>query len=66
MAIDWTHLVSVFPGKWIALAEDETTVLAVSDTANEARAAALAQTAKFLLHQVPDTLGELAGPEAQV
>jgi hypothetical protein len=61
MAKDWTHLFEKYRGKWVALAEDETTVLAAADTAKEAYAAALKRTAFPILHQVPETLDLFAG-----
>ena len=39
-AIDWTHLSDNYRGKWVALAEDLTTVVAAGDTAKEAYEAA--------------------------
>jgi len=33
MAKNWTHLFEKYRGKWVALAEDETTVLAAAETA---------------------------------
>ena len=53
MTKDWTHLAE-FSGKWVALADDETTILAVADTAEVARAAALAQSKTPILFRVPD------------
>ena len=63
MAKDWTHLFEKYRGKWVALAEDETTVLAAADTAREARDAALKRSSLLLpiLYQVPETLDLFAG-----
>ena len=61
MAKDWTHLFEKYRGKWVALAEDETTVLAAADTAKEARDAALKRSLLPILYQVPDTLDLFAG-----
>ncbi len=36
MAIDWTHIYKKYKGKWVALAQDEITVLASGKTAKEA------------------------------
>jgi hypothetical protein len=36
MMKDWTHLFEKHRGKWVALAKDETTVLAAADSAREA------------------------------
>ena len=35
-AKNWTHLVEKYRGQWVALADDETTVLAAAATAKEA------------------------------
>jgi hypothetical protein len=61
MAKDWTHLFENYRGKWVALAEDETTVLAAADTAKEAHAAALKRTSLPIMYQVPETLDLFAG-----
>jgi hypothetical protein len=62
-AKNWTHLFDKYRGKWVALAEDETTVLAAADTAREARDAALKRSSLLLpiLYQVPETLDLFAG-----
>jgi hypothetical protein len=52
---------SVCRGKWVALAEDEITVLAAADTAKEARDAALKRSLLPILYQVPDRLDLFAG-----
>ena len=54
---DWTHLFEKHRGKWVALAKDETTVLAAADTAKEAHEAAK----HGILYRVPDTLDNFAG-----
>src|SRR5579864_5243362 len=61
MAKDWTHLFDKYRGKWVALADDETTVLAAADTAKEAREAALKRSYLPILYQVPETLDLFAG-----
>ena len=66
MAKDWTHLFEQYPGKWVALADDETTVLAAADTAKEAHAAALKQNKTPLLYRVPDRLEVFAGYEVRL
>ena len=58
---DWTHLFEKYRGKWVALADDETTVLAAADTAKEAHTAALKRTSLPIMYQVPDTLDLFAG-----
>jgi hypothetical protein len=61
MAKNWTHLFEKYRGKWVALAEDETTVLAAADTAKEARDAALKRSSLPILYQVPEALDLFAG-----
>jgi hypothetical protein len=61
MAKDWTHLFEKYRGKWVALAQDETTVLAAADTAKEAYTAALKRSNLPILHHVPDRLELFAG-----
>ena len=58
---DWTHLFEQHRGKWVALADDETTVLASADTAKEAHAAALKHSQLPIMYQVPETLDLFAG-----
>ena len=36
MATDWTHIFKRYKGQWVALADDETTVIAAAATAREA------------------------------
>lgn len=66
MAKDWTHLFEHHRGQWVALADDETTVLASAPTARAAYDSALAQTTTPLLYRVPDTLEAFAGHEVRV
>ena len=61
MTKDWTHLLEDHAGQWVALADDEVTVLAVAPTAKEAYESGLEHTAHPLLYQVPDTLEVFAG-----
>ena len=60
-AIDWTHLFEKYRGKWVALADDETTVLAAAGTAKEAHRQALKHSSLPILYRVPDTLDAFAG-----
>ena len=59
MAKDWTHLFEKYRGKWVALADDETTVLAAAASAKDAHETAGAR--KHFLYRVPDTLEAFAG-----
>ena len=63
MAKDWTHLFEKYRGKWVALADDETTVVASGATAKEAHGAALKHTRLPILYRVPDTLDAFVGYE---
>jgi hypothetical protein len=65
MAKDWTHLFERYRGQWVALADDETTVLAAAATAKAAHAAALKRSETPLLYRVPDTLEAFAHLTAQ-
>jgi len=60
-AIDWTHLFENYRGKWVALADDETTVLASGDTAKEVHQAGLKHSKLPILYRVPETLDLFAG-----
>jgi hypothetical protein len=60
-AINWTHLLEQYRGKWVALADDETTVLAAATTAREAHQAALRQSKSPILYHVPETFDLFAG-----
>jgi hypothetical protein len=61
--IDWTHLFEKYRGKWVALADDEVTVLGSSATAKEAHAA-IAQNlrglAKFVARPPPQAMACVA------
>ena len=59
--IDWTHLSENYRGKWVALAEDLTTVVAAGDTARDAYEAAVKRAGRHFLYQVPATLDLFAG-----
>lgn len=63
MAKDWTHLFEHYRGQWVALAEDETTVLAAGATAKEAHEAAQKKALLHFLYRVPETLDLFAGYE---
>jgi len=62
MAKDWTKLVKAYKGLWVALAEDETTVLGAGKTVQAALFAAKRKGAKmpFLTH-VPDKIVSYVG-----
>ena len=66
MTQDWTELFECYRGKWIALADDETTVLAAADTAKDAFFKGQAFSATPLLYRVPDTLDAFVGYEIQL
>jgi len=55
-----------YPGEWVALADDETTVLAAADTAKEAHVAALRQSDTPILYRVPDWLEVFAGYDVRL
>lgn len=59
--INWTHLVEQHRGMWVALAEDETTVLATGRTAKEAHDAVATLPGHHFLYRVPETLDLFAG-----
>jgi Family of unknown function (DUF5678) len=66
MPKDWTHLAQRYPGKWVALADDETTVIASGDSAKEALKAATAQSPSPFLYRVPESLDAFVGYEIRV
>ena len=43
MAIDWTHIYTRYAGQWVAIKDDEKTVVASGETAKEALAKARAK-----------------------
>ncbi len=61
MAKDWTHLFDTYRGMWVALADDEVTVIAAGASAKEAYDAA---HERGILYRVPDTLDLFAGHAA--
>ena len=63
MAKDWTHLFEKYRGKWVALADDETTVLASGATAKEVHEAARKKASLPILYRVPETLDVFVGYE---
>jgi len=63
MAKDWTHLFEKYRGKWVTLADDETTVLASGVTAKEVHEAARKKASLPILYRVPETLDVFVGYE---
>jgi len=62
MAIDWTKLYKNYKGKWVALEDDEQTVISAGKTAKEAWEQARAKGHKMpILHQVPEKLVTYVG-----
>ncbi len=62
MAIDWTHIYKKYKGLWVALADDEITVLASGKTAKEAWDRALKKGFKKpILMGVPEKLTYFVG-----
>jgi hypothetical protein len=54
---DWSVLFAKYRGQWVALADDEVTVLAAAPTARGALAASASKgIASPILYRVPDTL----------
>jgi hypothetical protein len=54
---DWSSLLAYYRGQWVALAEDEVTVIAAAPTAKAALAASAAKGAfEPLLYRVPISL----------
>jgi hypothetical protein len=61
---DWTMMFANFRGQWVALADDEVTVLAAASTAKGALAASVSKGAPSpILYRVPDTLDTFVGHE---
>jgi hypothetical protein len=60
-SINWTHLYEQHRGQRMALADDETTVLAAAATAKEVHQAALPRSTSPILYRVPETLDLFAG-----
>jgi hypothetical protein len=62
--IDWTSLFANYRGQWVALADDEVTVVAAAPSAKAAlTASALKGTPMPILYRVPDTLDTFVGYE---
>lgn len=62
MAKDWSKIYKEYKGLWVALAEDEVTVLGVGKTVREAVAAARKKTDKTpFLTRVPENLSAYVG-----
>ncbi len=67
MAKDWTEIFERYHGLWLALADDETSVIAAAKTAKEALREAVAKgTPDPLLYRVPDTLDAFVGYEVRI
>jgi hypothetical protein len=59
---DWTHLFAHYRGQWVALADDEVTVVAAGASAKDALAASAAKgSPEPLLYRVPDSLDAFVG-----
>ena len=63
-AKDWTHLFEQYRGQWVALADDEKTVLASGATAKEVHEKGLKRCSLPILYRVPETLDPFVGYEA--
>jgi Family of unknown function (DUF5678) len=64
---DWTHLFAQYRGQWVALADDEATVLAAGATAKDALAASAAKgSPEPILYRVPDSLDTLTVDEVRL
>ena len=62
MAKDWTNLYRKYKGLWVALAEDEETVLGIGKTAREALEQAKKKTPKTpFLTRMPENLASYVG-----
>lgn len=62
MAKDWTKLIKAYKGLWVALAEDETTVLGAGKTVNAALLAAKKKSPKMpFLTRVPEKIVSYVG-----
>jgi hypothetical protein len=61
---DWSPLFAQYRGQWVALADDEVTVVAAAATAKAALATSVAKgVPEPILYRVPDTLDTFAGYE---
>lgn len=62
MAKDWSKLYKKYKGLWVALAEDDVTVLGVGKTVQEAVTVARKKTDKTpFLTRIPETLSAYVG-----
>ena len=61
MAIDWTELFNKYKGEWVALKEDEKTVITHGKTASEVWDKARKTVKKPILMQVPTDLVAYVG-----
>ena len=62
MAKDWTKLYKKYKGLWVALAEDEETVLGVGKTVDEALEQAKRKTSRTpFLTRMPEKLAAYVG-----
>jgi predicted RNase H-like HicB family nuclease len=62
MAIDWTKIYNKYKGKWVALAEDEKTVIAAGSTLKEALTKARkASNVEPILTRIPEDLQPFVG-----
>jgi hypothetical protein len=62
MAIDWTKIYKKYKGLWVALAEDEQTVLGAGKTAKEALSQANKKGEKSpILTRMPDSIVSYVG-----
>ena len=67
MAIDWTKIYQKYKGLWVALEDDEQTVIASGNTAKEAWDGVRAQGHKKpILSHMPDKLVTYVGYEVSV
>lgn len=64
--INWIHLIERHRGMWVALAEDETTVLAAGKTAKEAHDTAAKLPGHHFLYRVPETTDLFVGYAIQL
>jgi hypothetical protein len=59
---DWSRLFTTYRGQWVALADDEVTVLAAAATAKDALSASAAKGKPDpILYRVPDSLDTFVG-----
>jgi hypothetical protein len=67
MAIDWTKIYKQYRGLWVALKDDEQTVIASGKTAKEAwEKAREAGYEKPILTPMPATLDTYVGPQTAI